>query len=191
MQIFTHLLELLSHTFTYELSTLHSYTWGTSRAHGFHGVYLGDLERLQDIQKKRDATNRSWQRIILRNLGKAVGWDFEQTDQNAITKTTKEDPPVVETRQLWWQVHQKMRASEYSNMLLLQRMREYLEKLMYERKQRYITQRQYGQMIDKLHLDTEGHVVEPFVQLSDKQGREERERLYYEIAIELEEEGWG
>jgi 2,3-bisphosphoglycerate-dependent phosphoglycerate mutase len=37
------------------------YTWGTSREHGFHGVYLGDLDRLQDIQRKRDATNRDWQ----------------------------------------------------------------------------------------------------------------------------------
>lgn len=139
------------------------------------------MERLQDIQKKRDATNRGWQRIILRNIGKTVGWDYESTD-NA--------PPAVETRQLWWQVHSRMRASEYSNMLLLRRMRESLETLMYERKQRYITKRQYGQMIEKIHLDTEGHVVEPFVLLSDTNNREERERMYYEMAIELEEEGF-
>jgi hypothetical protein len=61
---------------------------------------------------------------------------------------------------------------------------------MYERKQRYITKRQYGQMIDQIHLDLEGHVVEPFVLLSDTHNREERERLYYEMAIELEDEGF-
>ena len=148
-------------------------------------MYLGDVERLQDIQKKRDATNRSWQRIILRNIGKTVGWDFNTPERAAFGGAA---PPVAETRQLWWQVHNKMRAPEYSNMLLLQRMRDYLETLMYERKQRYITMRQYGQIIDKIHLDTEGHVVEPFVLLADREGREERERLYYELAIELEEE---
>ena len=52
------------------------FTFATSRAHGFHGVYLGDVERLQEIQKKRDATNRDWQRIILRNLAGAL--DKEQ-----------------------------------------------------------------------------------------------------------------
>ena len=148
---------------------------------------MGDLERLQDIQKKRDATNRSWQRIILRNIGKTVGWDFDLKERGAFGGAA---PPVVETRQLWWQVHRKMRASEYCNMLLLQRMREYLEGLMHERKQKYITKRQYEQMIDKLHLDAEGHVVEPFVLLSDRSGREERERLYFEMAIELEEEAY-
>ena len=176
---------LFSSLFSYLI--LCSYTWGTSRAHGFHGVYLGDLERLQDIQKKRDATNRSWQRIILRNIGKTVGWEFDVQEKAAFGGAA---PPVVETRQLWWQVHNKMKSPEYSNMLLLQRMREYLESLMYERKQRYITKRHYGQMIDKLHLDAEGHVVEPFVLLADREGREERERLFYELAIELEEEAY-
>ena len=161
------------------------YTWGTSRAHGFHGVYLGDVERLQDIQKKRDATNRSWQRIILRNIGKEVGWDFDSQDRATFGGA---EPPVAETRDLWWQVHRKMRSPEYSNMLLLQRVRDSLETLMYERKQRYITKRNYEHLIDQVHLDTEGHVVEPFVLLADRQNREERERLYYELAIELEEE---
>mmetsp|Transcript_15025 Transcript_15025/g.28475 ORF Transcript_15025/g.28475 Transcript_15025/m.28475 type:complete len:535 (-) Transcript_15025:751-2355(-) len=161
------------------------YTWGTSRAHGFHGVYLGDVERLQDIQKKRDATNRSWQRIILRNIGKAVGWDMDSVVKGAFGG---EAPPVVETRQLWWQIHSKMRAPEYSNMLLLQRMRDSLETLVYERKQRYVTKRQFERMIEQIHLDTEGHVVEPFVLLAEKESREERERLFYELTIELEEE---
>ena len=129
---------------------------------------------MQDIQKKRDATNRSWQRIILRNIGKTVGWDFDSPDLAAFGGAA---PPVVETRQLWWQVHRKMRSPEYSNMLLLQRVRESLETLMYERKQRYMTKRHYGQLIDKVHLDTEGHVVEPFVLLADREGRDPR-RLF-------------
>lgn len=167
-----------------------SYTWGTSRQHGFHGVYLGDLERLQDIQKKRDATNRSWQRIILRNIGKAVGWDMDSTEKAVLGKN---GPRVVETRQLWWQVHSKMQSSEYSNMLLLQRMRDYLEKAMYERKQRFMTRLHFGKLIDKLHVDATGQIVEPFVLLSDRNSREERERLFYEtlddeIALEEEEE---
>eukprot|EP00977_Amphora_coffeiformis_P001955 scaffold370_cov176-Amphora_coffeaeformis.AAC.32 len=81
-----------------------------------------------------------------------------------------------------------MRAPEYSNMLLLQRMRDSLETLVYERKQRYVTKRQFERMIEQIHLDTEGHVVEPFVLLAEKESREERERLFYELTIELEEE---
>lgn len=65
-------------------------------------------------------------------------------------------------------------------MLLLQRMREYLEKAMYERKQRYMTKRHYAKLIEKLHLDATGQVVEPFVLLSDRKSREEREQLFYE-----------
>lgn len=116
-----------------------------------------------------------------------MGWNFDARELLAFGGAA---PHVVETRQLWWQVHSRMRTAEYSNMLLLQRMRDFLETLMHDRKQRYITKRQYGQMIDKIHLDTEGHVVEPFVLLADREDREERERLYYEMAIELEEESY-
>lgn len=69
-------------------------------------------------------------------------------------------------------------------MLLLQRMRDYLEKAMYERKQRYMTKRHYGKVIDQLHLDATGQVVEPFVLLSDRQSRAERERQFYETIEE-------
>jgi hypothetical protein len=165
---------------------LFRYTWGTARELGFHGVYLGDLERLQDIQKKRDATNRSWQRIILRNIGLAAGWDMDTEIRGAFGGAA---PPVVETRQLWWQIHNKMLTPEYSNMLLLQRMRDYLENLMYQRKQKFITKRQFNMIIDKLHLDTEGKVVEPFKLLDDGESRKERERLWSEsMALDLEEE---
>jgi hypothetical protein len=174
---------------------MHSYTWGTSRAHGFHGVYLGDLERLQDIQKKRDVTNRDWQRIILRNVGKSLGWAMDTPSANDEqqhhhqVKAVFASPQVVETRQLWWQVHNKMQTPEYSNMLLLVKMEDALEELMYQRKQKYITQSKYAKMIDKLHLDTEGSVVEPFVALAERHDREERQRVWYEsLALDLEEE---
>lgn len=158
------------------------YTWATSRKHGFHGVYLGDLERLQDIQRKRDVTNRDWQRIILRNIVKTlVGAD------PADVKTAT--PMAVETRQLWWQVHERMQRPEYNNMLLLMRMKDHLEDLMYNRKQKFLTLAKYESIVNQLHLDAEGHLVEPFVDLADRCAREERQRNWYEsLALDVEEE---
>jgi hypothetical protein len=165
----------------------HSFTWGTSRAHGFHGVYLGDLERLQDIQKKRDRTNRDWQRIILKNIGKSLGWDFETSEDTR--NTALSDPKVVSTRQLWWQVHTKMQSPDYRNMVLLNKMSDILEDLMYTRRQKFMTKDKYEKLVDKLHLDTEGSVVEPFVELADRRDRDERQRSWYEsLALDLEEE---
>jgi 2,3-bisphosphoglycerate-dependent phosphoglycerate mutase len=88
------------------------YTWATSRQHGFHGVYLGDLERLQDIQKKRDATNRGWQRVILRNIAR------QSNEEDILEDCTRYHNPrfhregVVETKHLWWKIAQKMQNPE-------------------------------------------------------------------------------
>lgn len=156
------------------------YTWGTLLEHGFHGVYLGDLERLQEIQRKRDDTNRSWQRIILRNIGKSLGWDMS-THSNI-------DSKVIETRQLWWQVHSKMQEPEYGNMLLLAKVEDYLEDLMSGRRQRYMTKSAYSKLIDKIHLDTKGSVVEPFCALAERKDRAERQRIWYQkMAIDHED----
>jgi len=101
----------------------------------------------------------------------------------------RKGPDAVETRQLWWKVHEKMKLPDYQNMLLLVRMQSCLEDLMYTRKQKYITQNTYEELVDKIHLDTEGCVVEPFVDLADRQFREERQQLWYEnLALDLEEE---
>lgn len=160
-----------------------SYTWGTDVAHGFNGVYLGDLSRLQDIQRKRDVSNRNWQRIILYNIAKELHEDAEDvvkdndgrsTEGTVDTHGHSESPfPkdlnrqfVFETRQLWYKLHQKMQQAEYGNMLLLVRMRDELEHRMYHRKQRFLTFAGYEELVNKLHLDAEGHVVEPFVALS-------------------------
>ena len=186
---------------------LHSYTWGTDLRHGFHGVYLGDLERLQEIQLKRDVTNRNWQRIILYNIAKSLLGDVnnETANDGAATKTSTTSAPsstsgrpspveisksvVFETRQLWWQVHTKMQIPEYGNMLLLARMKDELEGRMYQRKQKYITFAAYDGLVNKLHLNAEGTVVEPFVALSDREDRDARQRKYYDsLAQELEEE---
>jgi hypothetical protein len=195
----------------------HSYTWGTDLRHGFHGVYLGDLERLQDIQLKRDVTNRNWQRIILYNIAKSLLGDVKDenatvntaeikataatatttTAAAATTPSTSGRPSpveisksvVFETRQLWWQVHTKMQIPEYGNMLLLARMKDELESRMYQRKQKYITFAAYDGLVNKLHLNAEGAVVEPFVALSDREDRDARQRKYYDsLAQELEEE---
>ena len=179
--------------------------------HGFNGVYLGDLERLQDIQSKRDITNRNWQRIILYNIAKALHEDDIPSSPGAATETTNDEDKnedvktdaigespfpknlnrkfVLETRQLWFKLHEKMQSPEYGNMLLLVRMRDELEHRMYQRKQRYLTFAGYEELVNKLHLDAEGHVVEPFVALSERQDREERQRMHIEaIAQDLEEE---
>ena len=192
------------------------YTWGTDCQHGFHGVYLGDLERLQEIQLKRDVTNRNWQRIILYNIAKSLHGDSLgekdpvvrisdgdiQQKKGPKTPTPKQFAGipqmqssmqsrnvVFETRQLWWQIHHKMLETEYGNMLLLARMKDELEHRMYGRRQTHITFADYEELVNKLHLDAEGHVVEPFVQISDRADREAQQRLYYEsLSQELEEE---
>jgi hypothetical protein len=108
-------------------------------------VYLGDLERLQDIQIKRDKTNRDWQRIILRNVGKSLGWDMDVEDDGISTES--DGPLVLETRQLWWHVHNKMQNPEYGNMLLLAKMEDWLEEIMFQRGQKYMTKSAYEKMV--------------------------------------------
>ena len=130
------------------------YTWGTSRAHGFHGVYLGDLERLQDIQSKRDKSNRDWQRIILRNIGKSLGWDMDSDADNLTTGP--EGSLVVETRQVWWHVHTKMENPDYRNMLLLAKMEDWLEEIMFQRGQKFLTKSAYEKMVRWLRKKSRG-----------------------------------
>lgn len=157
---------------------------------------MGDLERLQDIQKKRDASNRNWQRVILYNIAKSL---HEQSGSEQTMETFAECEAsfpkeldrqfVYETRQLWWKLHEKMQSPEHGNMLLLVRMKDELEHRMYQRKQRYMTFAKYEELVNKLHLDAEGHVVEPFALISERNDREEKQKLYVEsIAQDLEEE---
>jgi hypothetical protein len=43
--------------------------------------------------------------------------------------------------------------------------------------------------INKVHLDSEGQVVEPFVNLAERQDREARQKVFYDqLAVDLEEE---
>jgi len=169
------------------------YTWGTDIKHGFNGVYLGDLERLQDIQRKRDTTNRNWQRIILYNIAKDLHEDdvsspISRLENDVETDANNESPfpknlnrkSVFETRKLWFKLHEKMLSPEYGNMLLLVRLRDELEHRMYQRKQRYLTYAGYEELVNKLHLDAEGHVVEPFVALSERRDREEEQKWHIE-----------
>jgi len=159
------------------------YTWATSRHYGFHGVYLGDLERLQDIQKKRDATNRNWQRIILRNVAGALLDSMSQNEKvlNGITE-------VMETRQLWFQIRAKMEQKpEYRNMMLLQLTQDYLEELMTRRRQRYLTISGFESILNKIHLDTEGKVVEPFEKLGSPPIKTAKDEAIEEIVIDIDE----
>ena len=154
------------------------------------------------FRRKRDVTNRNWQRIILRNAAKSLGFDMGDSASCNVTSVKEpasivddtcvvgaSEPHVVETRQLWWQIHSKMQESDYGNMLLLAKMEDALETLLYNRKQKYITKSTYEKMVNKIHLDTEGSVVEPFVELAERQDREERQRIWYEsLALDMEEE---
>lgn len=169
------------------------YTWATSRGHGFHGVYLGDLERLQKIQKTRDAGMREWQRIILRNVGKEFGWEMDSTNDSSPSSVETNDNTMVETVQLWGKIKQKMETQKYSNMLLLHKMEDELEKLILSgdgQSQKYMSMQQYEMMIDQLHLDAEGRVVEPFVALNDRKDLDKRKQRWYEkFASDLESHG--
>jgi len=193
---------LLRFSYSYDSSR---YTWGTSRAHGFHGVYLGDLERLQDIQRMRDVTNRDWQRIILRKIAKSLYRQSQQDDENStnnferqhlgdasyLTDDTLSNTSIVyDTRQLWWQLHTKMKDNaDYRNMLLLVRMKDHLEELLYHRRRTFLTNAAFESIVNQLHLDAEGQIIEPFVELADQKDRDERQRVWYEnLALDLEEE---
>lgn len=166
------------------------FTWATSRTLGFHGVYLGDLERLQDIQKKRDATNRGWQRVILRNIAKQVNEEDIAEDHLCNYNNHFHSKEIVETKHLWYRIVQKMNNPEFANMLLLVRMKEYLESLMAYRihyhgqehhrnkTYRYIPLAAIEKIIEEIHLGSEGQVVDPFVSLLDRQDREERHKRW-------------
>jgi len=180
------------------------YTWGTSRAHGFHGVYLGDLERLQEIQRKRDATNRDWQRIILRKIAKSLHEQKKGNHQSTeevdarqhlgdasfTTDDSLHTSIVYDTRQLWWQLHTKIKDNaDYQNMLLLVRMKDHLEELLYHQRRSFLTNTAFESIINQLHLDAEGQIIEPFVALADQKDRDERQKIWYEnLALDLEEE---
>ncbi|GFH55384.1 hypothetical protein CTEN210_11860 [Chaetoceros tenuissimus] len=158
------------------------YTWATARQHGFHGVYLGDMERLSEIQRKRDATNRDWQRIILRNIARQLE---ESSAQIGVV-----GDGVMEIRQLYFKIDSKMKENaNYAKMLLLVRMRSHLENLMWNRKQKFLTMEGFESILNKLHLDAEGHVVEPFVAMTDEAAREQRSKEWEEmLTLDLEEE---
>lgn len=161
------------------------YTWATSRQYGFHGVYLGDLERLQDIQQKRDATSRWWQRVILRNIAKQIT-EEESCEHKSFYDAQHHVGNVLETKHLWYKLTKKMKHPEFANMLLLVRMKEYLESLLAFRKHRsnknlrYIPLETYEKIVEQIHLDSAGEVVDPFVSLEDRQDREERQRRWIE-----------
>ena len=162
------------------------YTWATSRQYGFHGVYLGDLERLQDIQEKRDATSRWWQRVILRNIAKQIIEEEECEHKIFYDAQHHGGDDILETKHVWYKLTKKMQNPEYGNMLLLVRMKEYLESLLAYRKGisnknlRYIPLACYEKIVEKIHMGSAGEVVDPFVSLEDRQDREERQRRWIE-----------
>ena len=162
------------------------YTWATSRQHGFHGVYLGDMDRLQDIQKKRDATSRQWQRVILRNIAKAVNEEDLKEDHTEFHCAHFHNESIVETKHLWYKIVQKMQDPEFENMLLLVRMKEFLESLLTYRwgrrlkTYRYMPLEAFEKIIEKIHNNSEGDIVDPFVSLEDRRDRELRQRRWME-----------
>jgi len=166
------------------------YTWATSRQHGFHGVYLGDLERLQDIQNKRDATSRWWQRMILRKISKQLSEeDIDDCHLCFYSRHMKKHKDILETKHIWYKLMMKMKNPEFANMLLLVRMREYLESALAIGKHPYIPMKAYEKIVDEIHLNSAGEVVDPFVSLEDRQDREERQKRWIEsLSIDLEDE---
>ena len=76
--------------------------------------------------------------------------------------------------------------AQFANMLLLVRMKEFLESLLAYRRSRkaktyrYIPLEAYEKIVEKIHLDSAGEVVDPFVSLEDRVDREERQRRWIE-----------
>ena len=155
--------------------------------HNFQ-IDLGDMKRLQEIQEKRDITSRNWQRIILHNI--ATQCQISNPSNTYLSDIC--DSAVMEVRQLWWQIHNKINSNpEFSNMILLQRAKDYLEDFMHNgnSRQRYITLQSYKWIVNQIHLEMEGKVIEPFVELNERRSQEERAKKWYSMhALDLEEE---
>ena len=77
------------------------YSWATARQLGFHGINLEDMERLQNIQKKRDIVARSWQRVILHNIAKQVNEEDIADDHECFSNPLFHSKDIVETKHLW------------------------------------------------------------------------------------------
>ena len=81
---------------------------------------------------------------------------------------------------------QSIRLHQFGNMLLLVRMKEFLESLLAYRRSRktktyrFIPLEAYEKIVEKIHLGSEGEVVDPFVSLEDRADREERQRRWIE-----------
>lgn len=77
-------------------------------------------------------------------------------------------------------------STQFANMLLLVRMKEFLEGLLAYRRgrttknYRYIPLKTYEKILEQIHLDSAGMVVDPFVSLEDRVDREERQRRWIE-----------
>jgi hypothetical protein len=77
-------------------------------------------------------------------------------------------------------------STQFANMLLLVRMKEFLEGLLAFRQgrnaknNRYIPLQAFEKILEKIHLDAAGSVVDPFVSLEDRVDREERQRRWIE-----------
>jgi len=149
---------------------LRGYTSQQTTDYGFNGVFIGDSSRLELIQSKRDLTNRDWQRIILNNIFNQTVEESEMSTANYRHISTS---PIVDTRHLWWKVHEKMMggqclSTEYANMLLLRKMFHMLEEMVEGRKQQQLTKAGFQAMIQKLHLDSAGKVI-PAFERADKE----------------------
>ena len=55
-------------------------------------------------------------------------------------------------------------------------MKEFLEGLFANKGSRYIPLEAYNKIVEKIHLDSVGHVVDPFLSLEHQDDREERQR---------------
>merc|ERR1712032_1696967 len=101
------------------------YSWKTSRAYGFHGVYLRDVDRLRELNFKLDKRNRHWQGIIINNIVCSIG------EENSVNDKAF----VVATHDLYNKLQEKIDSNEYKNVLLIEHFKDYIENLLVKRRQ--------------------------------------------------------
>lgn len=102
----------------------------------------------------------------MRNIGNSVGWKADGSRNEIDTKT-------VETEYLLSQLREKRQTEGYSNMLLLLRMEVELQQLVRNGRSE-LTEKRYEEMVNQIHLDTSGKVVEPFEALADRKVTKEK-----------------
>lgn len=127
---------------------------------------------------KKDTKHRDWQRVILVKLVDSM---IRKAEPGVERKVNGVEQIWIDVLQVYRKLKRKMRERpEYARMRLLINMKDHLEEWVKRRSKHVITPQEWEEIIDKLHAEASGKVVDPFVPINTTECQEERERIWYE-----------